>query len=706
MPLGLVVALALFLCLRVAILVTNFDAVCVAIYEIGTMGNLAWVVGAGAGGVPLYGFYDNCGGHLVTGLLAAPLYALFGPSYLVLKLVPLSLGTATLALLWPLVDRHFDRRAANLTALLFVLAPLTLAKFSLVAMGSHHESVFFQVLVLDLFLRIHGAAGRGARLFVAATAAGFAVFFYFGSVALILILASMHIAACGWSKTLADARVALPGFLLGSSPLLWVHWMTQGRPGHFLAGHLAVPERVLERLAEVTRVLPRASGFADLGPIPGRVADWIFFVCFVCAWLVLMPRLLQGVRRVRASHRHGAEGGSASSALEAERMRALLLAPFLLHLPLIVAFFAVTRFEFKSYAAPVEMAQFRYLVPHLSYALVLVALATSACLSQARRWPRRLGVAVGALTAATGLFTLPAVDWCCAGPNRGLRYDGFSAPLYSRFVLAEAERRVRAAPADTDVVAGILAGLEPTMRTGAYFGLGHWAAWFRVRPEGGDTAFDLDLASLLRPYAAEYHPDVARGVGGFLRRAVGSSRVQQDALGRLLSEQNAADPMTLYMVEGLCLDYGYPLERKTGDDLFSTARLESSIPVALRPAWRRGQGIQCGRLLRKGFAADREKALGVASSVPALERADFWYGVGWGLADSCAEPPRRVHLDGVPCEQRAQALCGIGAALRHAYGPLECARIVRPLHAALAPEQRAALERGMRWNGYPAPVVP
>lgn len=97
-------ALVVYVGLRLAILHTNFDAVAMPNYELSTIGNLATVAVEDHGGAPLSKYFDNVGGHLVVGWLAIPLYALFGSSYFVLKLVPLLLG---LAGLWSFAAAQF-----------------------------------------------------------------------------------------------------------------------------------------------------------------------------------------------------------------------------------------------------------------------------------------------------------------------------------------------------------------------------------------------------------------------------------------------------------------------------------------------------------------------------------------------------------------------------------------------------------------------
>ena len=202
------------------------------------------------------------------------------------------------------------------------------------------------------------------------------------------------------------------------------------------------------------------------------------------------------------------------------------------------------------------------------------------------------------------------------------------------------------------------------------------------------------------------HIDLARGVGSFLRKLAVSSKGQRERVRAALSRQAERDhPMNAFAVEGLCLDFGYALERKTGDMLDQSAAMGDLVPAQLSSSWRRGQGMHCGRLLLRGLARDVERVISLAGTIPEPDRAEYWMGVGWGMAaGNEPELPARFD-DWVPSEHRSSALMGFGAALRHSYGSEESARRARSLLDELQAEELAALERGLRWRNYPAALV-
>ena len=83
-PFAIILICVLYLVHRALVMHTNFDSVSIPNYELFPMGDIGKIAMWEWHGAPIRDFYDNCGGHLVTGLLAAPLYTIFGDSYLVL----------------------------------------------------------------------------------------------------------------------------------------------------------------------------------------------------------------------------------------------------------------------------------------------------------------------------------------------------------------------------------------------------------------------------------------------------------------------------------------------------------------------------------------------------------------------------------------------------------------------------------------------
>jgi len=697
-PTPLLLACALYLLARGLVLHSHFDAVAIPLYELSVVGSLAKVASEGWHGAPLGHYYDNCGGHLVTGFLGVPFYLALGPSYLALKLVPVLLGLGCQLLLWRLLDRWVGRRAANWGAFLFVLGPPTLFKYSMLAKGNHFENLLFQLLTIAAFDRAHAKGLRGRHLFLLGLAAGFAVFFYFGSLATLAALALVQLLSRGPRRALLDLRWVLPGAALGLAPLVWIGLLTAGRPWSFLGHWLGPGERsqTLELWSNARRlfvdVLPQAGCFEDLGPIPGRVAEWAFLACFAAAWLVLLPSFLRGARAALASWRSGGVGASGD-------LRPALL---VLYFPLVVGIVTAGNFRFDPYRPPVEVGQYRYLVPHFLIALMAIAAAVGV-LGRRGGIGRRLGTALGTAALATGAFTLPIVDWTFQSTGLGLHYDGFLLRYYNGVALHEARRDPETGSFSWDRAAVVRAVAEfpPHEQREIWFGVGHHLAWSQRMGAGRDGPAAPRLDELVAECPVEAQLDLVRGAGACARGKIGLARLRREL--ELLA--GGEHPLAPYLVEGLGMELQYPLAHRTREDLARTGRIAGAVPEVFAAAFLQGRGIAAGRLLRRGIASDLA-AVGQELERPELrDRSELWFGVGWAFSEP-GETDGLSDLLGrfVPPAHRGAALLGFGAGLRHAIGQEAGRELSRGLRGALPPAEARALERGLRWEAYPDPL--
>lgn len=87
-------------------------------------------------------------GSLVLGTLAAPFMGVLGKSLFALKCAPILLSSAAFALLCRLLKQQFGVPAAVGAGLLLIFSPPTYMALSMMALGSHPESVLFSVLLL------------------------------------------------------------------------------------------------------------------------------------------------------------------------------------------------------------------------------------------------------------------------------------------------------------------------------------------------------------------------------------------------------------------------------------------------------------------------------------------------------------------------------------------------------------------------------
>jgi hypothetical protein len=157
---------------------------------------------------------------------------------------------------------------------------------------------------------------------------------------------------------------------------------------------------------------------------------------------------------------------------------------------------------------------------------------------------------------------------------------------------------------------------------------------------------------------------MARGAGGYLRNSTLETG-DRERLARSLEALAAQGHVLLpALVEGLCLDIRYPLVRRVPVQLTASAELEPLVPAALRVHFRRGQGVQMGRIAARGLLADGLLMTRRAQDIPEPDQPSFWYGFGFGLAEGAELSTSLPSCESlVPVRFHARALDGYEASL-------------------------------------------
>ena len=592
--------------------------------------------------VPLWDYRADpySGGSLVVGLLAAPLFFVLGPRLIVLKLVPLAISLLVLGLLIALLDRYHSRRAAWLGACLFVLAPPASTQLSLLAMGYHTESIVFGVLLVLGWVRaLERPDGRAP--FWLGLVAGLAFSFTY-----ITALTTLGCLLCsGPLLRRGGGSVKLAaGLVLGLAPWAAYNlthqfdgvrvayvWFTppEGAAGSFSRFALRLGWRGATLVA---LAVPRSYGFPAMLGVPGPVWSYAYFglTLVPIGWLLLRAR-----------------------------GRPLVVRPLLASAAVFLVIYPFTRFGVPT-GGPAE--EFRHFFPFQFALLTVLAIA----LGQA---PFGNAVAVALIgLGVMGQATLPGRD---LAPHL-LDYRG-----YSYFALASAwGDRIDPVAPQADVR---LARFDRRTARLVYWGAVSSVPW---RIAG-------TMVSRIHEVPEDYRPYFAEAVG----RAVGRRRVD---FGPLV---DAIDAVPAEAREHFALGYSVDL-RAGGDTLLSDVAGVQPLP----PALRRWSYFGIGRLLHeacvgleglarcraalkrleegdpdaaswiyRGVGAARaahglgDSAIDTARvgpvSVPTAHRANFAWGLGWGVRDGFKEDMLRVHdrLARLGPLERAAALAGVSA---------------------------------------------
>lgn len=232
------------------------------------------------------------GGSMVVAVVAAPLYAWFGPSYLVFKLVALAV-TLLGGVAWFCVVRAWlGARAARWFGLLWIVAPPLFVRTALIAKGDHPEAMAWIGGVLLLATKA-AHAERGGRRAAWAASAGVAVGLgLYGTYSTVPVVAGIGLAAMAITRLRPFAAWGAAAAGLAAGALPWSLTLAETK-----GGALDVYGRPLLELAGVGEIgarllaLVRSGFFADyelpLQPATAPLAAWIWLAAVATGWIVL-----------------------------------------------------------------------------------------------------------------------------------------------------------------------------------------------------------------------------------------------------------------------------------------------------------------------------------------------------------------------------------------------------------------------------------
>lgn len=696
--LALLGALVVYTALRAVILATAFDQTVMAMYELYPMGTVPKLLSVGAD-FPLRLYYDNAAGQIVTGLMAVPAYALFGETYLALKLVPAALGFATVALVYAVLHESWGRRAATIGAFLFALGPVTtVTKYSLMASGNHFENLFYTSAALLAFHRMHERGVTARRLALTAFACGFAIFVFLGALIPVGLLAGVHLGLRGLRRSARDLAVAAPAFFVGLLPLIVLNLSTGGRAAVFLeysfANERGHPLPVtFERIgAFLTRDLFAAAGFEDWGPLPAWLPAGAFLAAFLAVWCARLPRATRALARLAGGLGRGQRD-------EREAFRLARWIPLVAYLPLTAIAYGVSELRNGGLAWPIVVGGYRYFLPHFLFAILLIAAVASEWI-EAGGIRRIAGRVLAGAALASGAWNLAYVDLGSTAGGIGTHYVGWNLVQSARGLLAPQNHLSTA-----DVVR-IADGLPPVLRRHAYTGIGFVRGgmqFSRRKRFGRPAEAFLDLDRLYEGLPADTRLDVLRGAGRYLGfeaklRAdpVALVRANLEALvaaGRRAEAERVA--------EGVATPQDFPVSSVYVPRVLARSRRQAvSLAPPLSGALARGIGLCCGRLVARGIPADLHRVHQLLVSLPQPLLVPFARGLGAGLADAREQPrwpaalAERIFL-GPHAALLPEVARGLGGGLGHLFGPEGgrrwSERIVPP---ALAESAREGLHAG------------
>jgi 4-amino-4-deoxy-L-arabinose transferase-like glycosyltransferase len=353
---------------------------------------------------------DYQAGSLIVGVLAAPLFGLFGSHLILLKCVALAFALATLCILYGFAARFFGRSMAILTGLLWIFPPPALTRFTLTTMGSHTESLLFTCLALYwLYELLYSDTPTTYSAWWLGITCGLG-FWFASTMGLTILFVVCMLALMKPRVYINRAGLAgLCGGLLGLLPWLYsniqydfagLRILRQGIDPLYPAYQHITPFLLGAALKSAKLLggsIPHGLFFADWGLLSGNIIAYLYYVTTI----VMISLALMITRRTSAATR---------------------AYPLILYIACFVLAYTCSAFVITH--QPGEwVGMYRYLVPLYPVGLLLIAWAVRATITQGGRL-RALGTVVIILLLASGVVSQYQLITRPLSVTRGWQYPG------------------------------------------------------------------------------------------------------------------------------------------------------------------------------------------------------------------------------------------------------------------------------------------
>lgn len=291
---GFVVALIAF---RLVLLEWSFEALFTPGYELFPMGTLGLELLNGMPSLPVFEFHDtHSGGQVLSALLSAVAFKLFGATYWALKLVPVFFSVLTIAFLFLFLERWYGLRAAVIGSALWLFGPAAYVDYSTSNYGNHSEVLAFVALTLFPLWRLFVDGDRSTKTHVLlGLTCGLAVWYSLSSLLLLVLYAtSWFVVERDFFKTRGFGMFVV-GVFVGTLPL-WHVMVTYDAPqAEWMENKFGAEDSGLfsaqtgERLFDYASSLWfRSPTFYSIGPLRG---EWLS-AAYAVAWIAVLFGLL------------------------------------------------------------------------------------------------------------------------------------------------------------------------------------------------------------------------------------------------------------------------------------------------------------------------------------------------------------------------------------------------------------------------------
>lgn len=486
---------------RLALLEWSFEALFTPGYELFPMGTLGLELLNGMPSLPVFEFHDtHSGGQILSALLSAVAFKVFGASYWALKLVPVLFSALTIAFLFLFLERWYGLRAAWIGSLLWLFGPAAYIDYSTSNYGNHSEVLAFVALTLFPLWRrfVDGDRSTTTHVLLGLTC-GLAVWYSLSSLLLLVLYAALwFVVERDFIRTRGFLAFAL-GVIVGMLPLWHVMATYDAPQAEWMENKFAGEDaglfssQTIERLLDYCgRLWFESPTFYAFGPVRG---EWLS-ATYAIAWIVVLVGLLVLSRRVLG--RFFARMTFVTKApIDA---RAAVLIPLLGYPFALAAAYAASNFKIGNWT-DFHWAGYRYCITSFFVMNILFVIAWREL--RVRGWAKSANGLV-ALVLTIGVLGNGGHPFSAASRGMGQHHDGFNYVQMGRLFQLE---RWRDRPRE-DVWAAIQK-LEPWKRYDVLRGSGYCGALFAgLRgPDGSGKAKTTFVpGSMAKPWVAAKVP--------------------------------------------------------------------------------------------------------------------------------------------------------------------------------------------------------
>ena len=333
------------------------------------------------------------GGTLVVGILAVPFFLLFGQTYIALKLVGLSFALGAFILWCLFLERFFNRRAAVLSALLFIFCVPFYAKTSLITWGAHPESNFFTILGLFIFYAIFFIEDSGwdirsiyqrnsRNFFFLGLVSGFGLWFV---QTYLFTIAFYFLFWFAFDKGLVRRKAFLIcclGFLAGFSPAIY-YGLFYNAPILQINGSnplvdvlLCDFQGVFFKLSRLLMYeLPDSFLFADFLGISGTFLSYAYYAIFIIAFICLLWFNRKGLFVLVKSLAYPITLKKVKMpSLSVFKEQGIIIYPLLFLLVYALSGYSLSPVPWKEHEMWSDYIGYRYLIPVVPFILAIIGI--------------------------------------------------------------------------------------------------------------------------------------------------------------------------------------------------------------------------------------------------------------------------------------------------------------------------------------------